>query len=98
MYFWLDDERPSPRGFVGVNSVNELKKMVEALELQGIEFFYFDLDHDLGEFAEDGGDGRKFVIWLIETGRNNCHYVVRCHSANPVGREYIESMVERYWI
>ena len=98
MNFWLDDERPAPRGFTWVKSVNELKNLVQRLEDSGIEFFYFDLDHDLGEFAIDGGDGRKFVVWLIETNRNNFRYLVKCHSANPVGREYIESMVERYWI
>lgn len=48
------------------------------------------LDHDLG-----GNDtARPVVMWMIE---NKCWPEdVRCHSANPVGRHWIEAMVTRY--
>ena len=45
---------------------------------------FIDVDHDLGDYAKDGGDGVKLLDWLEETGRN---YPIRIHSMNVVGRE-----------
>lgn len=97
MNFWLDDERVAPRGFTSVNTVNNLRDLVIEAENRGVKEFFFSLDNDLGKFAADGGDGRKFILWLIETDRNNSNYRVECHSMNPVAREYIEEMYRRYW-
>ena len=41
-----------------------------------------DLDHDAGDYVNDGGDYIKLLDWLEETGRN---YPIRLHSMNPVG-------------
>ncbi|WP_341537715.1 cyclic-phosphate processing receiver domain-containing protein [Mycobacteroides abscessus] len=48
------------------------------------------LDHDLG-----GDDTtRTVVLWMCETG---CWpREVRVHTANPVGRQWLEGMVDRY--
>ena len=94
---WLDDERSAPRGYIPVNTVNNLKDLVQDAEKCGVREFFFSLDNDLGKFAVDGGDGRKFILWLIETGRNTPNYQIECHSMNPVAREYIEEMYRRYW-
>lgn len=97
MKFWLDDERPAPAGYTATCTVNNLKDLTMRAERQGIKEFFFSLDNDLGKFSYDGGDGRKFIVWLIETGRNNSHYKVECHSMNCVAREYMEEMYRRYW-
>lgn len=47
-------------------------------------------DHDLG-----GDDTtRPVVIWMIENNFKFEEYHV--HSANPVGRDWLEGMIERY--
>lgn len=48
------------------------------------------LDHDLG-----GDDTtRPVVIWMIDNGFKFNNYNV--HTANPVGRDWLEGMIERY--
>ena len=53
MKIWLDDIRKAPEGYVHCHSVNEaisvIKHAKEPVEL-------LDLDHDLGDYAVDGGD------------------------------------------
>ena len=51
-----------------------------------------DVDHDLGDYAQFGGDGVKLLDWLEETGRN---YPIRIHSQNPVGVENMRRIIQR---
>ena len=51
-----------------------------------------DIDHDAGDFVNDGGDYIKLLDWLEETGRN---YPIRIHSMNPVGVENMRRIIER---
>lgn len=53
-----------------------------------------DCDHDLGDYAYDGGDGIKLLDWLAENDR---FYPIRLHTMNPVGRENMLRMIRRYW-
>ena len=53
-----------------------------------------DCDHDLGDFAIDGGDGIKLLDWLLERGTL---YPVKLHTMNPVGRDNMQRMLDRYW-
>lgn len=50
MKLCLDDIRPCPDGYTHARSVNEAVKLLE----QGV-YTYASLDHNLGDFAEDGG-------------------------------------------
>ena len=93
MKIWLDDLRPAPAGFVWCRSVNEAKKAItENEKTQTIE--WIDCDHDLGDHAADGGDGIKLLDWLLERGTL---YPVALHTMNPVGRENMRRMLQRYW-
>lgn len=57
---WLDDIRKSPQDYVWCRSVNECKKQIELCEaLEGVELL--DIDHDLGEYSSDGGDGIALI-------------------------------------
>jgi hypothetical protein len=48
------------------------------------------LDHDLG-----GDDTtRPIVLWMCEN--ESWPTTVHVHTANPVGREWLEGMIERY--
>lgn len=103
-YIWLDDVRPFGGGIHAVHdydcyiahSVNEAKDLITICENERTRFI-IDIDHDLGDYAKDGGDGYKLVEWLIETGRNTNHYAVQCHSMNPVGKAHILGLRDRYW-
>ena len=93
MKIWLDDLRHAPSEFVWCRSVNEAKKVIEENEkTQPIELI--DCDHDLGDFFVDGGDGIKLLDWLLE---RNTLYPVALHTMNPVGRENMRRMLQRYW-
>lgn len=93
MKIWLDDVRPAPYGFVLCKSVNEAKKMIEKYEkTEMIELI--DCDHDLGDYSFDGGDGIKLLDWLVE---RNTLYPVALHTMNPVGRENMQRIINRYW-
>lgn len=93
MKIWLDDLRPAPSEFVWCRSVNEAKNVIaENEKTQPIELI--DCDHDLGDFFVDGGDGIKLLDWLLA---RNTLYPVALHTMNPVGRENMRRMLQRYW-
>lgn len=54
MKIWLDDLRPAPGGYVWCRSVNEAIRFIKSTES---EIELIDCDHDLGDYAKDGGDG-----------------------------------------
>lgn len=101
---WLDDCRPAPEGYVWVKSVNEAKTFILDQEREFAYLFrrgiykadylisLIDLDHDAGDFANDGGDYIKLLDWLEETGRD---YPIRIHSMNPVGCANMRRIIER---
>lgn len=102
MKIWVDDVRPAPFGYRWIRSVNEAIQTICNYELMyrasgGKEFYFIeliDLDHDAGNYAKDGGDYIKLLDWLVETKR---FYPVKLHTMNPVGRENMQRMIDRYW-
>ena len=98
MKLWIDDVRPAPEGYAHKLSVNSAITLIQWCELMVNEGFpkygieLIDVDHDLGDYASDGGDGVKLLDWLEETGRN---YPIRIHSQNPVGVENMRRIIER---
>ncbi|MBO5925794.1 MAG: hypothetical protein J6Q52_06030 [Clostridia bacterium] len=94
MKIWLDDVRIPPSGYVLAHSVNEAIDYILSAESVGEEIEVIDCDHDLGDYAVDGGDGIKLLDWLIERGT---YYPIALHTANPVGRENMMRTIRRYW-
>ena len=106
MKIWLDDVRPSPEGYIHCHSVNEAIKQITIAErersyakdaqlpmrTQYWTIEVIDCDHDLGDYANDGGDGIKLLDWLEETERN---YPIRIHSMNTVGIENMRRIIQR---
>ena len=89
-WLWLDDVRPAPAGWTHVRSVNAAVR-----ELSSGSVVRASLDHDLGDYEADGGDGIKVLDWMAE------HDVwpaegVTVHSANPVGRDRMLVTIRRY--
>ena len=91
MRIWLDDIRTAPDGYVWCKSVHDAIKVVQTTE-EKIELI--DCDHDLGDYAYDGGDGIKLLDWLVEHERL---IPIRLHTMNPVGRMNMQRMIDRYW-
>ena len=54
MKIWLDDIRPAPEGYVWCKSVNSAKSVIESAKEPNL---LIDCDHDLVDYAYDGGDG-----------------------------------------
>ena len=55
-----------------------------------------DLDHDLGDFDEDGEEytGYDVLLWMVE---NNVRpEKINVHTANPVAREYMELLARKF--
>lgn len=111
MKIWVDDVRPAPEGYRWVKSVNEAKDFIEGIEeIFGNNYFLYnpstgekrrvdieliDLDHDAGDFVNEGGDYIKLMDWLVERGTL---YPLAFHSQNCVGMEYMKRMYRRYWL
>ena len=93
-YIFLDDLRQTPGGYIRTHSVNETIKLIEELEKQNAEIVLLDLDHDLGDYASDGGDAIKLLDWLVE---RNTLYPIKIHTMNGVGRDNMQRMINRFW-
>ena len=71
-YLYLDDIREMDSIYNQFNyyeycrSVDEAKFYIQSAIKLGVTEIWFDLDHDLGEFASYGGDGIELVNWLVE--------------------------------
>ena len=63
-------------------------------EAERIVIEIIDCDHDLGNYAADGGNGIKLIDWLTE---RKTFYSIRLHTQNPVGRENMQREIDRYW-
>lgn len=94
MKIWLDDVRLAPSGYIHCKSVNEAIRLISATEKTGEPIEVVDCDHDLGDYADDGGDGIKLLDWLVGRGT---FYPIELHTMNPVGRENMLRLINRYW-
>ena len=83
MKLWIDDVRPIPYitddGWIWCKSVNVAKKIIAA---HPDEIELISIDHDAGEYVNQGGDYLKLLDWLEEAGYN---YPIHIHSQNVVG-------------
>jgi hypothetical protein len=92
MKIWVDDIRTPPDDTWLWCKTSEQAKCVLVLAKYtlGINIEVMSLDHDLG-----GNDTtRPVMLWCCENEFWPGTVVV--HSANPVGREWLEGMIERY--
>lgn len=107
LYLFLDDIREFDfhlrpgfefSYFATVKSVEQAKYYVnEAIEC-GVNEIWFDLDHDLGDYASQGGDAIKLIDWLVEEFHDkNVIFKFHFHSMNPVGVQNMKNAVEKYW-
>ncbi|MBQ9255198.1 MAG: hypothetical protein IJ180_10560 [Bacteroidales bacterium] len=91
---WLGDESAAPDGYVHCHSVNESINQIEFYAQKSVTIELRDLDHDLGDYAKDGGDAIKLIDWLCE---RNTFYKIVLHTSNHVGRANMMRTINRYW-
>lgn len=97
---YLDDIRePKHQGYTIVRNFEEA---VEFVEQNGIPS-YISFDHDLGcdESGFELKSGYDFAKWLIECDLNDVYkfpkdFEFNVHSANPIGKTNIESVLLSY--
>lgn len=91
---WLDDTREAPEGYYHCHSVNEAMKKIIECERECDVIDEINCNHDLGDYADDGGNGIKLMDWLAE---RKTYYPIELHTMNPIGRENMQREIERYW-
>ena len=87
---WLDDMRPHPEGWERAKSV---KQAIELMEKGDVT--HASLDHDLGYWSSEGGNGIKLTDWMAE---HDCWPTegIRVHSSNPSGVQAMLATIDRY--
>jgi hypothetical protein len=90
MKIWVDDIRYPPDGWAWCPDSNSAVGWLQVAKRSVVTIEIMSLDHDLG-----GTDTtRPIVLWMCLNNFWPNEVVV--HSANPVGREWLEGMIERY--
>jgi hypothetical protein len=98
MKVFLDDERPTPEGWVRAFTATEAIELLKKGKVTELS-----LDHDLG--PEEAGTGYDVCLWVEERlFSQGFHYedplnlfippVMTVHSANPVGRQRMELAIQ----
>lgn len=93
MKLWVDDVRVPTADWVWVKNVDAAKYV---LRDGGVS--HLSLDNDLGIPGIEN-EGRAIALWLAEEaadGNDLWPDVVVVHSANPVARDYINGVIDRY--
>lgn len=92
MKLFVDDVRNPPDvTWTVVRSVNSAIRYIRA----GVVITDMSLDHDAGDYAHDGGDFIKILDYLAEYGGWPVNRPT-IHSMNPVGRENMHMVIDRY--
>ena len=88
---WVDDVRPTPPGYMTIQSVDEFIKWFDKNGSDKIEVL--DLDHDAGKFHSKGGDYIRILDYLEIKCVDDLR--VRIHSDNPVGRQNMQRIIKK---
>ena len=106
LYLWIDDVRPLPfnrdietQSWLAFNSTDRAVSYIRRMHNAGYTRFYLDLDHDAGDYADEGGDYINILKNLeayVNGGRMR-HLDITCHfhSMNPVGVQNMKAICEK---
>ena len=96
MKLWIDDVRPAPEGYIWIKSVNQAKTAIKTYELNYYDYgVLIDIDHDAGNYFDEGGDYIKFLDRLESEGYVDEGFTFHIHSMNVVGRMNMETICKR---
>lgn len=96
MKLWIDDMREPPSGeWIVVRSVNQAKTAIRFYEHQcSDDTILIDIDHDAGDYVEDGGDYIEILNWLEREGIVDSGYFFHIHSMNVVGVQNMRAIIQ----
>lgn len=108
MKLWIDDIRPSPEGYVRCKSVEETKNVITSSLAKfrkscendnpdhSLHIELIDIDHDAGDYVNDGGDYIRLLDWLewLYDGKGT-YTKFHIHSMNPVGVENMRRIIRK---
>ena len=93
---WMDDVRPAPDGYIHCRSVNEAKAAIRFYERNfSDDTILINLDHDSGDYFNDGGDYIKILDWLEEEDIVDTGYFFHLHTMNLVGAKNMRQIIEK---
>ena len=98
MKIWVDDCRPAPEGYFWCKSVDEAIFRISHCMRFYIPIELIDLDHDAGDYADQGGDYINILNWMEEYSNQNYRLdriPIRIHSMNVVGVENMRRIIQR---
>lgn len=90
---WVDDIRPAPDGYVWCKSVNAAIDKINLYRAFDIEIELLDLDHDAGDYRDEGGDYIRILDYFEYYDMYDIP--IRIHSMNPVGVENMRRIINR---
>lgn len=92
MKVFLDDERQTPEGWIGVRWPEEAIHLLQKYQVTDLS-----LDHDLGETGDKARTGYDVILWLEEQVVTN-QFVppenITVHSSNSGARPKMESGID----
>ncbi len=98
MKIYLDDCRQEPQGWTRTLKVEETIALLARCQESGQVVEIVSLDNDLGLGL---AEGRKVLDWLEEQRHYDPSFIlpekVVVHSANPVARQRMETVIERLY-
>lgn len=103
-YVYVDDIRTPDYGCIQFHNVNDTISYLRRMYKMGNTDFYLDLDHDAGDYANQGGDYIN-ILRTLEDMRHSGHIKhmnvrVHFHTMNVVGRENMRAIIRanRDWM
>jgi len=96
---YVDDLRPIPEDDETHRWTIARTAWEALVKLELIEFDVVSLDHDIASFlGYKELTGYDIAVWLADRKQSGLYVppTVKVHSANPVGVENIESVINRY--
>lgn len=97
MRLWVDDLRPPPTpDWLWAKTYAQAVYYISKYGTPPYTMNEISLDHDLGE-ERTGYDVAKFYAELVNGNWLPKPKLITVHSANPPGRENIQSVIDRYF-
>lgn len=95
---YVDDERPLPKKYIGWDVARNYDEAISLLTKN--KYDVVSLDHDIASWNKNNREmtGYDIAMWLAERKQHG-EYVppeVFAHTANPVGRDRIQGIIDRY--
>lgn len=96
MKIWVDDVRPAPEGYVWCKSVNDFVLFARCNGYGSIE--ELSLDHDAGDYFNDGGDFieiLKDLEYIEYFSDYRVKFPIHIHSMNSVGVANMRAIIQK---